>query len=164
MRRPLPALCCVLMLGLPASGAWAGEAAAVMDARIELVNNCRVTARDLDFGVRDTLVAAIDARTTIDVACTNRGPFTVRFDRGAGPGARVAARRLTNGTDTVDYTLFADAARSRILGDADGGNVELTGVGDGETKTFDVFGRVFAGQGAKSPGVYTDTVTATLGF
>lgn len=163
MHRSIPALAC-LLLGLSTPGAWAGEASAVMDARIELVNNCRVTARNLDFGVRDTLVVSIDASTTLDVACTNRGPFTVRFDRGAGPGASFDERRLSNGVDTVNYALFADAARSQVLGDADSGRVELTGLGDGEVQTFNVFGRVFAGQGAKSPGVYTDTVTATLGF
>lgn len=162
--RQLPASLCLLLLGLPTSGAWAGEAAAVMDARIELVNNCQVTARNLDFGVRDTLVSVIDASTTLEVSCTNIGPFTVRFDRGTAPGASFEQRGLSNGIDRVNYSLFADAARSRILGDADSGSTELTGVGNGESQTFNVFGRVFAGQGAKSPGVYTDTVTATLGF
>lgn len=164
MRTCLPVLLPALLVLSAASGARAGEAGAVMEARIELVNNCRVTARDLDFGVRDTLASTIDASTTLDVACTNRGPFTVRFDRGTGAGASFAARRLSNGVDTVDYSLYADASRSRVLGDAAEGSVQLTGTGAGDTQTFTVFGRVFAGQGPKSPGVYTDTVTATLGY
>jgi len=164
MRTCLPLLLTALLASLAAPGAHAGEASTVMDARIELVNNCRVTARDLDFGVRDTLVSAIEASTTLDVACTNRGPFTVRFDRGTGAGASFGARRLSNGLDTVDYSLYADAARSRVLGDAGEGSVQLTGTGAGDTQTFTVFGRVFPGQGPKSPGVYTDTVTATLGY
>lgn len=158
-----PASIAVLCL-LSVSGARAGEAAAVMQARIELVNNCTVTARDLDFGVRDTLARAIDASTSVDVACTNRGPYFVRFDRGTGAGAQFDARKLSNGTDTVDYTLYADAARSRVLGDATNGSTQLTGTGDGERQSFTVFGRVFPGQGPKSPGAYTDTVTATLGY
>lgn len=164
MRTCLPVLLPALLAGLPAPAAWAGETSAVMDARIELVNNCQVTARNLDFGVRDTLARAIDAATTVDVACTNRGPFSVRFDRGTAAGARFDTRKLSNGTDTVDYTLYSDAARSQVLGDATDGSTQLTGTGDGERTTFTVFGRVFAGQGAKSPGVYTDTVTATLGY
>lgn len=161
--RPLPSLL-VLSLALSAPTARAGEAAGVLEARIELVNTCNVTARNLDFGVRDSLAQAIDASTTVDVACTNRGPYSVRFDRGTGAGARFDARKLSNGTDTVDYALFADPARSRVLGDATDGTTQLTGTGDGERLTFTVFGRVFAGQGPKSPGVYTDTVTATLGY
>ena len=162
MRRLLPLI--VLSLVLPAPFVRADEATAVLDARIELINACTVTASNLDFGVRDTLAQAIDAATTVDVACTNRGPFSVHFDRGTGSGARFEERKLSNGTDTVGYTLYSDAARSRVLGDATEGSIQLTGTGDGERLTFPVFGRVFAGQGAKSPGVYTDTVTATLGY
>lgn len=162
MRTAAPLAVACLLLSAPL--ARAGEAAAVLQARIELVNACSVTARDLDFGVRESLTQPIDAATTVDVACTNRGPFQVRFDRGTAPGARFEARQLSNGTDTVAYSLFADPARSRVLGDASEGTTQLTGTGDGERTTFTVFGRVFAGQGAKSPGVYTDVVTATLGF
>lgn len=164
MRTRLPVLLPVLVLCAAAPYARAADTSAVMDARIELVNNCQVTARNLDFGVRDTLVSAIDASTTVDVACTNRGPFTMRFDRGAGSGANFESRRLSNGVDTVSYSLYADPARSRVLGDAGEGSVQLTGTGNGDTQTFTVFGRVFSGQGPKSPGVYTDTVTATLGY
>jgi len=144
--------------------ACAESASAPMTARIEIENACTVAARDLDFGIRSSLSQPVDAATTVEVACTNIGAFSLGFDRGTGPNARAESRKLSNGIDTVNYSLYADPGYSAVLGDASDGTTAMTGTGSGSTQTFTVFGRVFAGQGAKTVGVYTDTVTATLGY
>lgn len=154
----------ITIASVAAVSARAESASTSLTARIELENACTVAARDLDFGIRSSLSQPVDAATTVEVACTNIGAFSLQFDRGTWPSARAESRKLSNGIDTVNYSLYADPGRTAVLGDATDGTTELTGTGSGSAQTFTVFGRVFAGQGAKSIGVYTDTVTATLGY
>lgn len=67
-------------------------------------------------------------------------------------------------SDVIDYSLYADAARTQVLGDSTGGSVLISGTSTGGTDSFPVYGRVFGGQNPKPVGSYSDNVVATVTF
>lgn len=146
--------------------AFAATANDTMIVSITIENSCTIAANDLSFGTQNTLAANIDADSSVDVVCTGVSPLTIEFTAGAGGAATFASRQMTDAvsTDTINYSLFADAGRTQVLGDGTSGSVVIAGNSTGGTDSFPVFGRVFAGQNPKSAGSYTDTVTATVTF
>ena len=124
---------------------------------------CSVTATDLAFGIYDPFSATpTDATSTLAVLCTNTTDFDVGLDEGIGTGATVAARKLTSGSNTLDYSLYQDSARSSVWGETVGTDT-VSGTGTGATQNLTVYGRIFALQSAV-PGAYSDTVTVTVTF
>ncbi len=158
------ALAAALLAAAPL--AFAGTDSDTMIVSITIENSCTIAANDLGFGTQNTLAANIDAMTTVEVVCTGAGPLSIEFTAGAGGAATFATRQMTDAvsSDTIDYSLFADAGRTQVLGDGTGGSVVIAGTSTGGTDSFDVFGRVFGGQDPKSVGSYSDTVTATVTF
>lgn len=144
--------------------ASAATATDTMTVSITIENSCTVTANDLDFGTRNTLASNIDASSTVAVACTGAGPIAVAFSAGAGASATFASRKMTGASSTINYSLYADAARTQVLGDGTTGNVVISATSTGTSTSFAVHGRVFGSQNPKPVGSYTDTVTATVTF
>lgn len=142
-----------------------------MAVSIEIQNACEITANPLDFGVQTGVDAAIDDATTVELDCSAiDSDVAISFDVGAGSAATFASRKMTNANgDTIDYSLFVDSARTSPLGDGIDGAALVTdrdgnSGSTGTVQTFDVYGRVFASQGPKPVGSYTDTVVATVEF
>lgn len=122
---------------------------------------CEIAANDLAFGAYDPVAAAhLDAATTLSVTCTNGTPYTVALDLGGGLGATTAARRMINGADTLNYTLYRDAARTQLWGQTIGVDT-LAGTGAGSAATINLYGRVPMLQTAPS-GAYEDTITVKV--
>lgn len=134
-----------------------------MTVSITIQNSCTVTANDLDFNTQTTLASNIDVGTTVSVSCTGAGPVAVGFNTGAGAGATYASRKMT-GPALIDYSLFRDPARTEVLGDGTGTTFRIGATSTGVAQSFNVYGRVFAGQNPKPVGAYTDTVVATVEF
>ncbi|MBB3060524.1 spore coat protein U-like protein [Microbulbifer rhizosphaerae] len=92
------------------------------------------------------------------------------FDAGTGGTSTFATRQMDNGTNTIDYNLYRDAAHTEILGDGDGdgdgsgGTFTITFTSTGGNDEFDVFGRTDPGQNPKPTGTYSSTITATVTF
>lgn len=143
--------------------ASAATATDPMTVSITIANSCTVTANDLNFNTQTTLAADIDVGTTVSVSCTGAGAIAVGFSTGGGTGATFASRKMT-GPALIDYSLFRDAARTEVLGDGTGTTFRIGSTSTGVAQTFDVYGRVFAGQNPKPVGSYTDTVVATVEF
>jgi spore coat protein U-like protein len=155
-----------LALGLAIEGVGAAHAAVATQSftvQITLVAQCifSTATANLDFGTNGVLAADVDASTTMNVQCTNTTPYTIALDAGVGSGATVAARKMTNGAATVTYSLYKDAARSSLWGTA--GADLVSGTGNGSPQSYTVYGRTPA-QATPAPGVYTDTVTATVTY
>ena len=117
---------------------------------IETVNN-------LAFG--DVLFDAdTDQDTTIDVFC-NTATGTLTLD--GGTNGALAGRLMSDGTNTLPYQLYTDAARTTVFGDGTGGTdtVSVTG-----SQTVTVYGRVTQSdaQAATPSAGYTDDVTVTI--
>ncbi len=158
------ALALVGALGIPSAATQAATASDTFQVSITVQNSCAIVANDLGFGTVNTLVANIDASSTVVVTCTGIGPLSVAFNAGTGTGSSLATRKMNSGASTIDYNLYTTAARTVILGDGTGGSAPLTGTSTGAADTFTVYGRVAAGQNPKPAGTYTSDVIATVTF
>lgn len=128
-----------------------------------VVASCDVVAQDLAFGNYDPVSPTpLDAATTMSVFCTNGTTYTVALNPGIGAGATVAARRMTNGGDTLTYSLYQDAARANVWGQTIGTNT-VAGTGSGAPQALDVYGRAPINQTAPA-GAYVDTITVTVTY
>jgi spore coat protein U-like protein len=126
-----------------------------------------------NFGSYDTinnLDIAIDytvscSRTVGTIETVN---VVVAFSPGSGT---YAARTMSNGTNTLNYNLYKDAARTQVRGDGTGGTVTgtatfvLTNSQPTQSAAGTIFGRIFGGQNV-SAGTYVTTtpITVTMTF
>lgn len=152
-----------LVISQPAE---AQTATANLPVQATVVANCDIDVPGtLDFGNYDPAVvnaaADLDGQTDIDVRCTKNSPNVwIGLDEGANDNA--GQRRMTDGSEFLDYDLYQDAGRSVAWGNL---------VGDGQSyspltsswTTLTVFGRVPQAQDV-GVGVYNDTVVATINF
>jgi spore coat protein U-like protein len=128
-----------------------------------VLSSCGVTALPLTFGIYSpTQSTNTTAQTTVVVTCTNGTPYNVGLDAGAGSGATVASRKLTSGSNLLNYSLYSDTGYSTVWGNTIGTNT-VTGTGSGLSQTINVYGSVTALQ-AVPAGSYTDSVTVSLTY
>lgn len=121
---------------------------------------CAVAGAALDFGSYTAGQAAARDAAAV-VSYTDCGPGTLRIELGGGGSDDVSARKLRNGSSTLDYSLFQDTARTRVFGTGTAApTFNLTAAAAGRVN---VFGRI-PGRQDVSPGTYTDTVSITLTF
>lgn len=134
-------------------------------ASATVVNDCVISANTLDFGTSGVLRTAIDANGSLSVRCTLNAPYSIALNAGTGSGASVATRRMTRsgGTQTVNYQLFRNAARTELWGDGTNGTLTVSGTGTGIAQTINLYGRVPA-QTTPQAGTYVDTVTVTITY
>jgi spore coat protein U-like protein len=124
---------------------------------------CGVSATNLAFGNYDASSGTPnDASSTVTATCTNGETYDVGLDVGTGAGATYAVRRMTNGGNTLDYSLYQDAARTTVWGETIGVDT-VAGVGNGAAQNLTVYGRIPINQYVAS-GAYTDTITVTLTY
>lgn len=127
--------------------------------------SCTVSAAPLNFGgsITTPVSAPVYSTSAITAVCSASLPYSVQLGAGTGPSATPALRQMTTGTQLLNYTIFEDAARTRIWGDGTAGTVVSAMTGSGAAQTLTAFGSIAAGQ-APGIGVYTDTVTVTVVF
>jgi spore coat protein U-like protein len=143
------------------SSASAGSEQDTFEVRLVVTNACTISATDMVFPpVTGSITADIDGASTVTVNCNDGATYSVALDNGANDGGS-GQRRLTDGSQTVDYGLFSNAARDQAWGT--GGGLEVGGTGNDSDQDIPVYGRVPAGQSV-GQGTYTDTVTATVSF
>lgn len=161
-RRALVPFAAVAALLAPAN-AHAATDTDTMTVTATVISSCNVAADDLAFGNYDPVAPApLTAATTIEVTCTNGTDYAVALDEGLGSGASIATRKMSAGGDTLDYSLYQDAAHTQVWGETSGVDT-VDGTGTGATATLDVYGMVDAAQTAPA-GAYSDTVTVTVTY
>lgn len=141
-----------------ATGAFPFTATAVVAPRC----SAYVTT-DLDFGsIAGSINRNVDSIATLSMACTNRTAWNVGL--GDGLNAANGVRRMKHSTSAIyiNYGLYHDSARSIQWGSTVGTDV-LSGIGNGNTQTLTVYGRVPTGQ-TPIAGSYSDTVVATITY
>lgn len=129
--------------------------------------NCTISADPVAFGPVDTLSATEVLGTgAVNITCTNGTGWSAAANVGSGSGASYATRRMTRvlGTETMNYTLYRDAARTQVWGDGSSSTFTVTGTGSGSAQSFTVYGRVPGGQSGAPPGSYTDIVGVTITY
>ena len=130
-------------------------------ARVKIMEECVVSASDLDFGTAGLLNNPVDATSTITVQCSNTIPYKIRIDAGQGGATTPTNRKMSNGSHTIIYGIYRDAARTQGWGWKNSNDVNATGTG--LTQTYTAYGRVFA-QPTPPPGTYTDTLTVIVKY
>jgi spore coat protein U-like protein len=150
------------VVGLAGGSMQAGAATATATIAVSatVLSFCTISALPLLFGNYSSIL--LDVNTTVTIACTATTPYNVGLDLGTGTGATVALREMTNGTSTLGYQLFSDSAYSVQWGPTVGTNT-VAGVATGLLTNLTVYGQIPANELA-TPGLYADTVTATITY
>ena len=156
----------VLAAGLTVAGsALAATTSSTFQVTANVVAQCSISAANLGFDAVDPLGGNVDASSALTVKCTKNSAYTVGLDAGVTVGATIAARKMANGADIMNYNLYTDAARASVWGNTTGTWASGTGAGMGTAQTLTVYGRVPTGQTNLAVGNYTETtITATVTY
>ena len=139
-----------------------GNSTTSFSALATVQKTCTVSATNLDFGSVGLLISNVDASNTVTVKCSNSTSYNVGLSAGNGSGATVAARKMTNGANTVTYSLYNTAGRTTVWGNTIGTDT-VTGTGSGSNQVLTVYGRV-PPQTTPPPATYTDTIVVTVTY
>ncbi|VVD66963.1 secreted pili protein involved in motility and biofilm formation [Pandoraea morbifera] len=152
-----------LLAPAPACGSAMTAAPGVpFTSNVTVINNCTIAATNITFDSQSTLTSDVSGSGQLTLQCTNNDAYRVALS--GGLSGSVSARRMTGATGaSVDYQLYLDSARTTIWGDGTSGTSTLTGIGSGLIQFIPIYARV-PSQSTPLPGVYTDTVTATIQF
>ena len=128
-----------------------------------VVNDCTISATNVNFGTASGTTTALNATGAIAVRCTNGDAWRVALD--AGTSGQITARKMqrSGGGGTVGYGLYTSMAHSTVWGDGTAGTSMQTGTGSGNMDVLTLYGYVPA-QATPLPGTYSDTITATIAF
>ena len=137
-------------------------------AQPKILYNCNVTATNMSFGTYDIFSATpLTSTATATVTCNyfwGGGNVTVTFSTGSG--GSFTPRTMSNGTNTLDYNIYADANHTQILGDGTNGTVTYQHTFPGgffgtATAVATMYGQIPAQQNIPA-GTYNDVITITL--
>ncbi len=157
----LPAAFLGLALGLAPTPAQATTATATFVVSTSIQATCLISTTPLSFGTYTGLT--LTSTSSVTVTCTNGTAYDVGLSAGTATGATVIARSMVGpGGALLAYELDTDAGHTINWGNTvDVDAVEATGTGLGQSYT--VYGQVHAGQ-YFAPGIYSDTITATVTY
>jgi len=164
VRRPRLKLAVAVLIFLPfADPSNAATATSTFTVQMTVTSSCVInSASTLNFGSQGVLVANVDNTSILQVQCTNTTPYNIGLDAGTGSGATVAARKMTNGANTITYSLYSDNGRTTVWGNTMGTNT-VAGTGSGAAQSYTVYGRV-PPQTTPAAATYTDTITITVTY
>ncbi len=163
MKKTIAALTGLIALAVLPDTALAATATGTLGVSITIASSCTVvSATAINFGSVAAIGANIDQTSTLTVNCSSTTPYTIALSAGGGTGATVAVRKMMNGANFVNYTLYRDAARTQLWGVTTGTDT-VAGTGTGANQVLTIYGRVPA-QAVPPPGVYNDTVNITITY
>jgi spore coat protein U-like protein len=91
--------------------------------QITVASACVInSASMLNFGNAGVLVADVDNTSTLQVQCSTSTPYNIGLNAGAGSGATVAVRKMTSGSNAINYALYSDTGRTVVWGETIGTN------------------------------------------
>lgn len=128
-------------------------------------SSCQTIAGTMFFGnVHPNSVSPTNVNGSITALCTTGTTYAISLSTASLSSS--CLRTMTSGTNTMQYALYTDSARSKPWGDAMTGNCATTytatGTGSGGNQTIPVYGQIPGGQTGVADGAYTDNVTITL--
>jgi len=158
-----PVLCATVFgfLALASDSANAATATTTFAVNSTVVATCTISATAMAFGNYTGVVA--DSTSTISTTCTNTTPYQIGLDAGTGTGATVAARSMTGAGVLLAYGLYSDATHTTNWGNTPGTDTPASVTATGAVQTVTVYGQIAAGLYV-APGVYADTITATITY
>jgi spore coat protein U-like protein len=145
--------------------AIAGSTSSNISVTATVNAQCTVTTGAVAFGTYNSLGSANnDATGSLNVTCTNGTAWTAAAGAGAGTGATLASRKMTSGTNLLNYSLYTDGARSTVWGDGSSSTATVGATGTGASQATIIYGRLPGGQSTAPVGSYSDTVAVTIAF
>lgn len=132
-------------------------------ATANVINDCNISATNVNFGTASVLSGALAATGSITAQCTNGDAWKIALNGGGSGNVTARQMQRSGGGGAINYGLYTDAAHSVTWGDDTGGSATVTGVGTGTSQVVTVYGAVPA-QTTPAPGNYSDTITATISF
>ncbi len=148
---------------LQTATAFASNATTTFPSQATMAAACTIdSVSTLNFGNAGLLAANVDQTSTIQIQCTDTTPYNIGLDAGTGSGAIVAARKMSAGGNTVNYTLYSDPTHVTVWGNTVSTDT-VAAVGNGSAQSFTLYGRVPA-QATPASGTYSDTVTLTVTY
>jgi spore coat protein U-like protein len=133
---------------------------------VQAKTSCTLDGGAVAFGLVDpTTGAAVDALGSLSISCNSNFSGVLSLDLGHGVQASYSqGRRMTAGNGaTLIYNLYANASRTRVLGDGTGGSYTLD-VSGHKSAIQTIWGRILGGQRKAPPGGYGDVVMVTLTY
>jgi spore coat protein U-like protein len=128
---------------------------------------CTITVTSVAFGTYDSISPANDDSTGTLIAACHPSVHAPEVWISAGSAGSIMSRSMRNGAVTLNYNLYADAARTMVWGDGTTGtSVALSGgsVSAGERRfTRPIYGRI-PGLQPVVAGAYIDTLIVTVVF
>jgi len=129
--------------------------------------SCEVSGASVNFGLYNPLSpGALDTTGSLTLECSGRVRADLSVGVGTGVGASYASGRVlmrSPGPGKLSYNLYADAARTQILGDGTHGSKKLK-VSGNKTVMLPIYARMPAQQAQAVPGSYMDVVIVTVSY
>ena len=131
--------------------------------QLTITASCIISsASSLTFAPSGVIATAMNQTSTVQVQCTNTTPFNIGLNAGTATGATVTTRKMTSGSNTINYSLFSNAGMTTNWGQTIGTDT-VSSTGTGAAQSFTVYGQVPA-QSTPAPGAYSDTITVTVTY
>jgi spore coat protein U-like protein len=131
-----------------------------------LAKTCTVTSSAVAFGVYYPMANThLDSIGAITIECNGNIDVILSLDRGSGADASFArGRRMTTADGkTLRYNLYANASRTRVLGDGTGGTVTLQ-ISGNKAWSQPIWARILNNQQRAFAGTYVDTIVVTISY
>ena len=162
MKRHIIVLLALVML--PWAGLLAQSQTAQTTFRVTARVNavCEVTSNDLAFGTYNPKASSPhQVSSMVRATCTPGATYQVGLNEGTSPGATINQRKMVSGSNTLNYQLYSDSARSAIWGNTPGTDTVTPPPGTGLSQDLPVYGTIPPAQSA-AVGDYTDTITVRV--
>jgi spore coat protein U domain-containing protein, fimbrial subunit CupE1/2/3/6 len=150
-----PSVAARLLCGLGLVLLWCGRAEAA---------HCTISTTSVTFGSYDVFASTpTDTTGTVSFTCSGNADVTIRLSKGGS--STFNPRTMNGGTDTLNYNLYKDAARTTVWGDGTGSTATYTqtAVPNSTAQNLTIYARIPAAQDVGA-GTYTDSVTVTIDF
>ena len=121
--------------------------------------SCTVSATNVNFG-NYTGATDTPGGSALAVNCPSGSTYTIALNAGQGSGATATVRKMTSGSNTLNYALYQNSSHSTNWGNTSGTG-QVSGTGTGSAQTYTVYPQLSSGQQVP-PGTYTDTITVNL--
>lgn len=130
--------------------------------QVAVAQDCTVIATPMSFGAYDPYRAGpSDATGTIEFACPQGTPYTIRLGSGQNASDGTQRRmRHVGGMGMLAYNLYRNAAATETWGDGSHSTFVQTGIADRATERLLIYGRIPGRQKVRA-GLYVDAVTVT---
>ncbi len=147
------------------SGAWASGGSFAFSVTATVINDCNLSANNINFGTVGLLSANLFATGAVTAQCTLNDSYSIALNAGTTPGASLADRRmiLSGGSAVTHYQLYTSSSYASVWGDGTSGTSVTSGTGSGSSQIHVVYAEVPI-QATPVPGAYGDTITATITY